>query len=50
VGRPTQTFGNRLSRPPLPAYLALAGSTALVGRDVGLSKLLIAAFPAVHAA
>jgi drug/metabolite transporter (DMT)-like permease len=33
------------SRPPLWAYLSLAGSMALVGSYVGLSKLLVAVFP-----
>ena len=32
-------------RAPLAAYLALAASMALVGSYVGLSKLLVAAFP-----
>lgn len=34
-----------MTRPPLWAYLALAASMALVGSYVGLSKLLVAAFP-----
>ena len=32
-------------RPPLWAYASLAASMALVGSYVGLSKLLVAAFP-----
>lgn len=34
-----------VSAPPLLAYAALAASMALVGSYVGLSKLLVAAFP-----
>ena len=34
-----------MTRPPLRAYLSLAASMALVGSYVGLSKLLVAAFP-----
>lgn len=34
-----------MSRPPPWAYLSLAASMALVGSYVGLSKLLVAAFP-----
>ena len=34
-----------MTRPPLWANLSLAASMALVGSYVGLSKLLVAAFP-----
>ncbi len=34
-----------MHRPPIAAYLSLAASMALVGSYVGLSKLLVAAFP-----
>ena len=34
-----------MNRPPLWAYFSLAASMALVGSYVGLSKLLVAAFP-----
>jgi len=34
-----------MTRPPLVAYTLLAASMALVGSYVGLSKLLVAAFP-----
>lgn len=34
-----------MQRPPFAAYLSLAASMALVGSYVGLSKLLVAAFP-----
>jgi drug/metabolite transporter (DMT)-like permease len=34
-----------LARPPFTAYLCLSASMALVGSYVGLSKLLVAAFP-----
>jgi drug/metabolite transporter (DMT)-like permease len=43
-GRPAQTLG-AVATVPWVAYASLAASMALVGSYVGLSKLLVAAFP-----
>jgi drug/metabolite transporter (DMT)-like permease len=40
-----QSFDSPMTRIPTTAYLSLAASMALVGSYVGLSKLLVAAFP-----
>lgn len=40
-----KVFPGEAPRPPTWAYLSLAASMALVGSYVGLSKLLVAAFP-----
>ena len=42
---PLSVTSGRTTAPPWTAWLALAASMALVGSYVGLSKLLVAAFP-----